>query len=59
MEIVYLETGTDLEEQVRRLNLHKKRSLWKRLDKKMLLLAGITLGFFGAALLGFVFLYLR
>jgi len=59
MEIVYLETGTDLEEQVRRLNLHKRRSLWRRLDKKQLLLVGIALGVFGCAAVGFVLVYLR
>lgn len=54
MEIIHLESGTDLEKQLRRLQLRRKRRWYNRISRKTWAIIGATLGVSGCGLLALV-----
>ena len=44
MEIIYLESGTDLEQQLRRLQLRRKRRWYMRISRKTWAILGVLAG---------------
>ena len=44
VEVVFLESGLDLEGQLRRLNPRKKRPWYKKLPRGQVLIMGVVLG---------------
>lgn len=56
LEIEFLESGVDLEQQLRQLNPRKRRKWYMRKSRKNWLIIGVVLGGGGGCLVGLVVL---